>query len=793
MIPIIKGPEPESLTKARQETKKNLAIHKKHQNKTEVRSSKKKGQSKSSHVIYITSAYREDGVKVALVDSHFGKCAYCETYILHTSHGDVEHFRPKSEYSGDPGEETARGYFWLAYDWNNLFLACPICNETFKHTYFALMPEVEGLLDGSDRMSPGDSVDGTTEKPVLIDPERENPRALLEFDPFTTQLRAIESLDGVPSTTFAVDAARAGKNILHLGLNRGDLVAARHRHRAFLRGMFALVAQAAPMDPVLQEQLVTLCKAVVALKKTYDGGQARDIHQQLQSWCEPRYRAPYQASGLGPLVDNAREAMKWLLFCTTARAEYSALSQDLLVAWTQELVQAVTTRNQVPSSTFPGTSQTPPTQGTNTVSTSLPVLWVPSVLEHLDALERARLAYAKRREDMAQDLLEALRQESANEFNALITEFNAFQKPKAFDATKAFDVYDTWAVDLEHINEAFELLGSEKKLEGREEFLQFLQSHLEAHTFASLYALDQRLKHLWSHYETSVVTHGIQANEAWRLEKQVLLRGTELLQALSEAIPKCPPTVLQSSGSMDTAHDAFPMPQELAWLKQRAVDIAGISPRAMQELYARLLQQHEAVARTYSQLDTDRRRTADTLTRDTGLQTALEHLARDLRALKNLPDVKVLLLLVRDGLNECDSLLSAYLDLHVSRSTWRCIALDAMRNDLLDIEAKSLHQEDWVISVLGTRATPPQPTFEDPYQDTPTPHTFTRQRPVKLRITTAYSQLEDYQEQLRTGKRAKPTKPQQAKLERLVQAETRVRELVATWRKNEETRLHIEA
>lgn len=791
MIPIVKGPEPESLTKARKETKRNLKIYKKHQHKTEVRSSKKKGKSKASHVIYITAAYREDDVKVALVESHFGKCAYCETYILHISHGDVEHFRPKSEYSSDPGEDTAQGYFWLAYDWDNLFLACPICNETFKHTYFALMPEVEGLLEGSDRMSVGDNVDDTTEKAVLIDPERENPRALLEFDPVTTHLGAIQSLEGVSPTTFAIDAARAGKNILHLGLNRSDLVAARHRHRAFLRGMFALVAQAAPTDTVLQGQLIPLCNLVVELKKTYDGKKARELQQRLQEECEKCYRAPHAPSGLGPIVDNAREAMKWLLFCATPQAEYSALSQDLIIAWTQELLQALKTRTQVPSSTLPGNSQTTPTQGTNTVDTSVSVLWVPSVLEHLQQLTEARGAYAKRREAMIQDLLEALRQESANELNALVAEFNDFQAHKPFDAAGAYDAYDTWAVELEHLNDDFELLGTVKELKGRQELLQLLQDELKAHALSSQYQLDQRLKQLWHQYETHVATKEGLSNEAWSMEKQLLLRGVHLLRELNIALSKCPPTPQQSSNSMDTVPDDFAMPQELEILKQRAMEIEGLCPQAMNGLYQHLIREHAAVKSAYSQLDIARKRTADTLPRHEGLQAGLRDLAQDRQKLTRLLDLKHLHVTVRDGLNECDALLSSYQDLNISRSNWRCLALDAMRNDLLDIEDERHHEKDWVINVLNKRAERPQPTLTDPYLDTHTPHTFVKQKASRAHITTAYSQVEAYREQLRNGKRKTLTKPQQNKLETLVQAETRVRELVATWRKNEEARLNI--
>jgi hypothetical protein len=61
--------------------------------------------------------YRHPEVKAALVEETRGKCAYCESKLLHIHHGDVEHIYPKS----------------LAPDrsfvWDNLTLACEVCNQ----------------------------------------------------------------------------------------------------------------------------------------------------------------------------------------------------------------------------------------------------------------------------------------------------------------------------------------------------------------------------------------------------------------------------------------------------------------------------------------------------------------------------------------------------------------------------------------------------------------------------------------------------------------------------------------
>jgi HNH endonuclease len=60
--------------------------------------------------------YRTPGIKDALKEETHRKCAYCESKPLHVTHGDIEHIVPKSEAP----ERT--------FDWQNLTLACDVCN-----------------------------------------------------------------------------------------------------------------------------------------------------------------------------------------------------------------------------------------------------------------------------------------------------------------------------------------------------------------------------------------------------------------------------------------------------------------------------------------------------------------------------------------------------------------------------------------------------------------------------------------------------------------------------------------
>lgn len=73
-------------------------------------------------------------LKWHLFDLFHGKCAYCESKPIAVTTGDVEHYRPKAKVTGDnnwPGDPDHPGYYWLAYDTNNLLPSCELCNRNF--------------------------------------------------------------------------------------------------------------------------------------------------------------------------------------------------------------------------------------------------------------------------------------------------------------------------------------------------------------------------------------------------------------------------------------------------------------------------------------------------------------------------------------------------------------------------------------------------------------------------------------------------------------------------------------
>lgn len=147
--------------------------------------------------------YKDDAVKAALLKVQHGKCAYCESFFKHTGYGDIEHFRPKGAYRRQDGDVQRKpGYFWLAYDWGNLYYSCQLCNEAFKRELFP-------LRDNRSRAHPRKR-DISREKPLLIDPGKTDPAEHITF--------ANEYAE-------AVNGSREGETTIGvLGLNRTELL-----------------------------------------------------------------------------------------------------------------------------------------------------------------------------------------------------------------------------------------------------------------------------------------------------------------------------------------------------------------------------------------------------------------------------------------------------------------------------------------------------------------------------------------------------------------------------------------
>jgi 5-methylcytosine-specific restriction endonuclease McrA len=141
-----------------------------------------------------------------------GRCAYCERSVGN-QHGDIDHYRPKGAVRDEQRNVVTRtikgherphpGYYWLAYEWTNLILACQSCNQPMpghwgKHDRFP--------VDGDRAWKPGDEAN---EKPLLLHPAFDDPAEHIELDPLTGILR---------------DTTERGRaTIAIFGLNQRDL------------------------------------------------------------------------------------------------------------------------------------------------------------------------------------------------------------------------------------------------------------------------------------------------------------------------------------------------------------------------------------------------------------------------------------------------------------------------------------------------------------------------------------------------------------------------------------------
>ena len=156
-----------------------------------------------------------------ILPAFHGKCAYCEVKMTaDQNRGEVEHYRPKAAVSDaegnlvfvcEPGTEQKRphpGYYWLAYQWQNLLPSCISCNRLSKvegkvYGKFTRFP----VMDNDYRWHPDREGE---ERPVLLNPWFDDPNEHLGFS--------------LASGVIAWKTPRGKANIDILGLNRDKLV-----------------------------------------------------------------------------------------------------------------------------------------------------------------------------------------------------------------------------------------------------------------------------------------------------------------------------------------------------------------------------------------------------------------------------------------------------------------------------------------------------------------------------------------------------------------------------------------
>jgi len=121
--------------------------------------------------------YSHDSVKETLRNSYRGKCAYCECKVDAGAFLQIDHFRPKGSVKEDDGHD---GYYWLAYEWSNLVLCCPNCNQK-KSNHFPIEGQrvTRPQIDRAQWKADSDSF--MDEQPLLLNPELDDCEEHFDF------------------------------------------------------------------------------------------------------------------------------------------------------------------------------------------------------------------------------------------------------------------------------------------------------------------------------------------------------------------------------------------------------------------------------------------------------------------------------------------------------------------------------------------------------------------------------------------------------------------------------------
>ncbi|MEK4169984.1 HNH endonuclease [Lysinibacillus sp. FSL L8-0312] len=130
----------------------------------------------------VGSKYSHKEVKKTLIEETHGKCAYCESKILHISFGDIEHIVPKSEVPEK------------CFQWDNLTLACTVCNNNKRDFYDVDNLLIDPYIDDPNEhfYFAGPMLIEKTEKAILTRSKLDLNRAEL----FEDRTRYLENLSG---------------------------------------------------------------------------------------------------------------------------------------------------------------------------------------------------------------------------------------------------------------------------------------------------------------------------------------------------------------------------------------------------------------------------------------------------------------------------------------------------------------------------------------------------------------------------------------------------------------------
>jgi uncharacterized protein (TIGR02646 family) len=207
-----------------------------------------------------------------------GKCAYCEATTTESMHGDVEHYRPKSEY------------WWLAYVYDNYLASCQLCNQKYKKAAFTVAPGSVRMKAPRIRTNTTDARIKTLAEKSIPDPlvveavrefedshRKERPLILNPYIDDPTRFFAWEVIEGISEVRLVPNAdnpdapayVEAADSLL--GLNRDELLQRRYAIYSTYK-LLAEVRDTVGVPPHLRERAaVQIAEMFTDASKPYAG------------------------------------------------------------------------------------------------------------------------------------------------------------------------------------------------------------------------------------------------------------------------------------------------------------------------------------------------------------------------------------------------------------------------------------------------------------------------------------------------------------------------------------------
>ena len=172
-----------------------------------------------------------------------GKCAFCESLLGALEAFNVGHFRPLRDAMGLDGTASTDHYYWLAYEWQNLYAICADCDRN-KRTMFP--------VEGSRAAKGATGSELEKERRLFLDPCNDFPEEHLLFGDeghvaSVTPAKPGRALGEQDRGTITIDV---------LGLNRPNLVERRRAAATETKIALEGVRKAARGDRSELERLV---------------------------------------------------------------------------------------------------------------------------------------------------------------------------------------------------------------------------------------------------------------------------------------------------------------------------------------------------------------------------------------------------------------------------------------------------------------------------------------------------------------------------------------------------------